>query len=75
MNIKRLLLILHLILIAKSQLMKSTNQTMYFGSSNNWQNYEANSRGIFIDIDYSSLSLTSTPFVETTLRCITVCHQ
>ena len=41
----------------------------FFGTSDDWQNYSNSKKGIYIDIDLSSLNLANTPAVSTYLTC------
>ena len=71
-SLSTLLLLFVVVGLSNSMTVVKSPQT-YFGSSSDWKNYAASVKGIYIDIDLSSLNLTNAPSVATYVTCNAKC--
>ncbi len=49
----------------------NTNNTIYYGKFNEWQQF--NDNGINVNITFNELGLTQVPYIKTFLTCTTGC--
>ena len=71
---KQIILFLLAIVLAHSGIaVERSDPRMYFGSTDDWQQYTSNPNGIYVDVDFSHLNLFFPPVVHTFLTCSSRC--
>ena len=71
-SVSILLLVLALVGLAQSLNFVKSTRTFY-GSTSDWKDYTASARGVYVDVDMSSLNLKNPPNIQTWLSCTGFC--